>query len=80
MRQNFYELLAKREFNAKKEFLTLWKLFCEEGCYYTDYSSYSMAEWVNEIVFRDLPFRGSFTSLKEMMDELGITACSLVTI
>ena len=72
MRKNFYELLTEREFYPHKEFLNLWYLFCAEKCYHTGYSSYPMAYWVNNYLFRNFPFRGSFTSLKEMMDEFGI--------
>lgn len=72
MRRNFYELLTQRSFDIKKEYTTLWSLFCVEKCYYSAYSSSTMAQWVDKKLFRDFPFRGSFTSLKDMMDEFGI--------
>ena len=81
MRQNFYDLLTKREFDAKKEFSTLWTLFCVEKCYYTGYGGgYPMATWVDQKVFRNLSFRGSFSTLKDMMDELDIQAHSAVDV
>ena len=81
MRQNFYALLAQREFDAKKEFSTLWTLFCVEKCYYTGYGGgYPMAVWVDQNIFRNLSFRGSFVTLKEMMDELGIEARTAVNV
>ena len=80
MRQNFYELLSQRAFDVKKEYATLWKLFCVEKCYYTSYSSGSMAKWVNDAIFRKLKFRGSFSSLTEMMDEFGITERAAVDV
>lgn len=72
MRRNFYELLSERVFDVQKEYSTLWRLFCVEKCYHTSYSSNSMARWVDDALFRKLPFRGSFTTLKDMMDEFGI--------
>ena len=70
MRKNFYELLTQREFDAKKEYATLWTLFCVEKSYHTGYGSYAMAPWVDQKLFRDFTFRGSFTTLKEMMDKI----------
>lgn len=80
MRQNFYELLTQRAFDVKKEYSTLWKLFCVEKCYYTSYTSGSMAKWVDDSIFRKLKFRGSFSSLTEMMDEFGITERAAVDV
>lgn len=80
MRQNFYDLLSQRAFDVKKEYITLWKLFCIEKCYYTSYTSGSIAKWVNDAIFRNLKFRGSFSSLAEMMDEFGITERAAVDI
>ncbi|MBP3313470.1 MAG: hypothetical protein J6K84_02295 [Oscillospiraceae bacterium] len=72
MRKNFYEMLSQRDFDAQKEYSTLWNLFCVEKSYYNGYSSYSLAAWVDLKLFRNFPFRGSFTSLKEMMGEFGL--------
>ena len=81
MRKNIYQLLSQRSFDAQKEYSTLWALFCTEKCYYTGYGGgYPMAYWVDRKLFRNLPFRGSFTTLKEMMDEFGIQECSAVDI
>lgn len=79
MRRNFYELLAEREFDAQKEYSTLWRLFCVEKCYHTSLYSYPMVQWVDEKLFRKLPFRGSFTTVKEMMEEFGIQERSRAT-
>lgn len=80
MRKNFYELLAKRDFDAKKEYATLWTLFCIEKSYHTGYGSYAMAPWVDQKLFRDFAFRGSFATLKDMMDEFGIQEHSAVDV
>ena len=81
MRKNFYQLLTQRVFDVKREFSTLWTLFCIEKCYYTGYGSgNSMAYWVDQKLFRELPFRGSFATLKAMMDEFGIQERSAVDI
>lgn len=79
MRRNFYELLADRRFDVQKEYSNLWHLFCVEKCHHTSYNSFPLNYWVNSTLFRDFSFRGSFTSLKEMMDEFGIQEKTLVT-
>lgn len=75
MRTNFYDLLTKREFDVQKEYSTLWYLFCEETCFA---SALSLSQWLNKYHFRNLPFRGSFTSLVEMMAEFGFRKRSSV--
>lgn len=72
MRTNFYELLSKMEFNIKKEYETLWYLFCEEKELVLYNRVRSVAEYVDYRYFRNLPFRGTFTSVRDMMDAIGI--------
>lgn len=72
MRKNLYELLSERVFDVKAEYSTLWKLFCTEECYHLSYSSYSIAEWIDKTYFRNLPFRGTYTSLSELMHGIGL--------
>lgn len=78
MRTNFYDLLAKRKFDISKEYSALWHLFCEERSIYTGYSSRPLAEIINDNYFRDLPFRGSFVSLADMMGTLGFQQHSAI--
>ena len=78
MRRNFYEFLSERTFDVKREYAALWKLFCVEQCNTSAYTPYSMVSWINDKYFRDLPFRGSFVSLNDMMDEFGIRERSTV--
>lgn len=80
MRRNFYDLLSQREFKINREYETLWRLFCVEPCYQANSHKYSLSTWINESFFRSLSFRGSFTSLSNMMDELGILARSTTDI
>lgn len=80
MRTNFFQLLAQKSFDTQKEYTTLWVLFCEETCYYTSYSSSSLAKWIDQKYFRNFPFRGSFTSLYEMMDTFGFQKRSAVNL
>ena len=75
MRRNFYELLSQREFKISRECETLWRLFCVELCYYAHPNAYSLSQWIEREHFRSLSFRGSFTSLSSMMEELGIRSC-----
>ena len=72
MRNNLYELLSERVFDVKTEYSTLWKLFCTEECYHLSYSSYSIAKWIDKMYFRNLPFRGTYTSLSELMNGIGL--------
>ena len=72
MRKNFYELLTNRKFDVTTEYATLWRLFCVEACYHTSHRSYPMIYWVDQKLFRNFAFRGSFATLKDMMDEFGI--------
>ena len=72
MRRNFYDLLSQREFKINREYETLWRLFCVELCYYAHPNAYSLSQWIEKEHFRTLSFRGSFTSLSSMMEELGI--------
>lgn len=72
MRKNFYDLLSHREFKIHREYETLWRLFCVEPCYQANSQKYTLSTWINDFFFRSLSFRGSFTSLSNMMDELGI--------
>lgn len=80
MRTNFYELLAQQKFDAYTEFNTLWYLFAEEEKIWYHYGSYSMKEFVDKEYFRELPFRGSFASISEMMSALGILRRSQINI
>lgn len=74
MRRNLYELLSQRVLDVKKEYSTLWTLFCVEKCYYTGYDAYTLASWVDDKLFRNFPFRGSFATLMDMMSEFGLQA------
>lgn len=72
MRMNFYELLANREFDLEKEYETLWVLFVEEESILSRGIRYPLIEYIDSHYFRQLPFRGSFCSLKDLMTALGI--------
>lgn len=72
MRTNFYELLSKREFNARAEYDSLWHLLMTENnvvlnSYYRPLSAY-----IDACYFRELACRGSFTNLSELMKAVGL--------
>lgn len=70
MRMNLYDLLSQREFNAQREYIALWKLFCvEESVIYNRYH-YSLLKYIDMEYFRELPFRGSFCSLSDLLEAL----------
>ena len=70
MRTNFYEMLAKKDFNIKKEYETLLFLFCSETSAPVGKYLRPLSVYIDEFYFRGLPFRGSFTCIKDMMDTL----------
>ena len=70
MRANFYELLAKKDFNIKEEYETLLFLFCSETSAPVGKYLRPLSMYIDEYYFRELPFRGSFTCIKNMMDTL----------
>jgi len=72
MRTNFYDILAQRDFNVQKEYRTLWELFAKEHSVPINRYLKPLAEYVESAYFRQLPFRGSFISLSEMISEMGI--------
>lgn len=74
MRRNFFEMLSNREFDPQKEFETLWHLFRDEKCTTANRQWMSVAEYINTFHFRDFPFRGSFTSLEALTEELEISS------
>ena len=78
MRTNFYDLLAKRKFDANKEYNALWHLFCVERSIFNGFSSRALADIINDTYFRELPFRGSFVSLGDMMSAFGFQQHSAV--
>ena len=70
MRKTFYELLKSKKFSVSKEYEKLWFLFDGERSvglngYYNTLSAY-----VDDTYFRELPFRGSATSLNELIDDI----------
>ncbi len=76
MRTNFYELLAKRNFSVEREYETLWRLFKEEASVPRHSYLIPMAEYINHSYFRKLAFRGSCTSIDELISAVGIRSSS----
>lgn len=72
MRVNFYELLAKMNFDYVEEYKKLWILFMAENCVPVNGYLNTVFKYVESTYFRKLPFRGSFTSLDEMMNAVGL--------
>ena len=80
MRTNFYDLLSKREFNAKAEYDTLWYLFMVENKVSLNHYYRSLSTYIDACYFRELPFRGSFTNLSELMNAVGLNEYHAVSI
>ena len=80
MRTNLYELLSQQQFDATKEYERLWTLFFEEKAIYSHYVRYTLQEFIDEKYFRQLPFRGSFSSIDDLMDALGLSLRTRVSI
>lgn len=70
MRRTFYELLANIDFDPQEEYGKLWRLFfCEKKINFR-YNYYTLAEFIDDYYFRCLSFRGSCTSLSEMLQAI----------
>lgn len=78
MRTNFFQLLTQKSLDPQKEYETLWYLFFEEESVVVYYSSYTLADYIDEKYFRNLSFRGSFASLNDMMAAVGLYKRSAV--
>lgn len=78
MRKNLFELLAQRDFDITEEYRTLWYLFAEEHSVAIYTYLHPLPEYINKYYFRELPFRGSFTNVEEIMKGIGLEKYSLV--
>lgn len=76
MRRNFYELLANRDFDVAEEYSALLFLFKTEACIPVGHYMGAIASFINREYFRELPFRGSFTSVDEMMGAFDLDCTS----
>lgn len=80
MRTNFYELLSKREFNARAEYDSLWHLLMVEHNVVLHSYFKPLSEYIDECYFRELACRGSFTNLSELMNAVGLNEYHTVDI
>ena len=64
MRKNFYDILDEMDFDPEDEFQRLYSLFTSEYIFY----NVTLYRFVDQYHFRKLPFRGTFTSLAQLMD------------
>lgn len=80
MRTNFFQLLAQKAFDPQKEYETLWYLFFEEKSVATAYSLRTLAKYIDDNYFRNLPFRGSFASLSDLMAAVDLQKRSAVNV
>lgn len=76
MRQNIYDLLATYKIDVISEYQTLLRLTKKERGIYCNGFGYSLFEYIDSHYFRELPFRGTFTSIDQMMDVLHISSPS----
>lgn len=80
MRTNLYELLSQQELNLTREYERLWYLFTVEKAIYSQYVRYTLQEYIDEKYFRQLPFRGSFSSIGDMLNALELSLRTRVNI
>lgn len=76
MRTNFYELLAKKNFSISEEYSMLLHLFSTEDAIYSNPFWETTAEHIDKQHFRELPFRGSYTSINQIMSAFGFSRIS----
>lgn len=70
MRRTFYDILESLEFDVHEEYSELLYLFdCEPAVAWRG-KMQKLSEVIDDVSFRDLPFRGRFSSLFDMMNEL----------
>lgn len=70
MRRTFFDILENLEFDIKKEYDELLYLFRSENAVFFRREWITLCNYIDKAYFRDLPFRGRFTSVVDMMDEL----------
>lgn len=76
MRKTFYDLLDEVEFDVYKEYEKLLFLFTKEKSTNMQGYLYPLSDYIEEHYFRGFKYRGSFTSLYEMMRALRIDNAS----
>jgi len=69
-RMNFFEILSSDAFSATAEYETLLHLFGVEKSVYINRYAQPLIEYVDRAYFRELPFRGTYTSVKQMVSRL----------
>lgn len=69
-RKNFFEILSEVGFDAHEEYRKLCYLFAEEESVPTNHYFESLKVYVNDSYFRALPFRGTYTSIDEILTYL----------
>lgn len=76
MRKTFFDILENLEFDARMEYNTLLYLFTIESNILYCHKRCSLAEFINNTYFRDLEFRGRYTSVYSMMKDLKLDVAS----
>lgn len=76
MRKNFYEILDDMDFDVAKEYKNLIHLFMVENSVWVYLNGEPVSKYIDVDYFRKLPFRGTFTSLSELMNTIPIKRAS----
>ena len=76
MRKTFYELLESQNVNVVAEYKRLLSLFAEENCVVLKGYYNTVAAYIDATYFRDLPFRGAFINLGELIQGIQLPECS----
>lgn len=76
MRMNFYDLLDNMKFNVGNEYSKIYKLLFNEESVYSNGRIKTLADYINDEYFRQLPFRRTFTSIYDLMTTLSINKYS----
>ena len=67
MRKNFYELLASKDLIISKEYKKLLDLFADEESVVLHGYFNTVSAYIDEVYFRELPFRGTATCLNDLI-------------
>lgn len=76
MRKTFYELLESQKINISTEYKNLLNLFAGENCVGLNGYYNTVAAYIDANYFRELPFRGGYTSLKDLIQGIRLPESS----
>lgn len=78
MRKNFFEILSSSGFDTFEEYRKLQYLFAGEESIFRNHRFETLKDYADDTYFRGLPFRGTYTTIDEIMAYLNSFSYSSV--